>query len=134
MNDQEAWKAQRRADDKGTNALILEILFGIFGILGVGHIYANRVGFGLALMVGYWVYGFVAFFLSSITAGLGVCLFLPLSLAIVIFSGIKARDYLREYGDTVDTGKMLLFVGGGCLGLIVVLFLIASVIGFAFML
>lgn len=133
MNDLEALKAQRRADDKGTNALILEILFGIFGILGVGHIYASRVGVGLALMVGYWVYGFIAFLITSVTVGFAACLFLPLSLAIVIFSGIKARDYLRQYGDTVETGKMLLFVGGGCLGLLVILFLISTLIGFAFL-
>jgi TM2 domain-containing membrane protein YozV len=35
-------------------AVALELVPGIFGIFGIGNIYAGRVGAGIALMVGFW--------------------------------------------------------------------------------
>ncbi|MFI6758414.1 hypothetical protein ACIBF5_04610 [Micromonospora sp. NPDC050417] len=36
-------------------AVALELVPGLFGIFGIGSMYAGRVGAGIALMVSYWV-------------------------------------------------------------------------------
>lgn len=37
-------------------AMILEILLGLFGIFGIGHIWAGDVAKGLSYMLTFWVY------------------------------------------------------------------------------
>jgi len=36
-------------------ALLLEVIGGVFGFLGLGWIYAGHVGWGLVLLVTYWL-------------------------------------------------------------------------------
>jgi TM2 domain-containing membrane protein YozV len=50
-------------------AVALEIVLGIFGIFGVGNLYAGRVGPGIALMVGFWALFWINFLLSFIVIG-----------------------------------------------------------------
>ena len=64
-----------------STALWLEILFGIFGLLGVGHVYTGRISIGIALMIGWWVYIGIAAAISAGTVGFAACLFGPLYLA-----------------------------------------------------
>lgn len=35
-----------------TTALWLEIIFGLFSLLGIGHVYSGRTALGIALMIG----------------------------------------------------------------------------------
>jgi hypothetical protein len=67
-------------------AVGLEVVPGLFGFWGIGHLYAGRVGTGLALMVSYWVLqainaALVSFFgLGILTGGLtflGYLVFCP---------------------------------------------------------
>src|SRR5689334_11741152 len=39
-------------------ALVLEIVLGVFGFLGVGHLYAGRTNLGIALLLGWWAFLF----------------------------------------------------------------------------
>lgn len=81
-----------------TTAMWLEIIFDIFSLLGVGHVYSGRTALGIALMVGWWVYIGVAVFISTITFGFAACLFVPLHFAVPIISGIQARTYTQRVG------------------------------------
>jgi TM2 domain-containing membrane protein YozV len=36
-------------------AVALELVLGLFGVFGVGNIYAGRAGLGVALMLSFWV-------------------------------------------------------------------------------
>ena len=60
-----------------TTALWLEIIFGLFSLLGVGHIYTGRIALGIILMIGWWLYIVFAAFVSAITLGIAACLFGP---------------------------------------------------------
>jgi TM2 domain-containing membrane protein YozV len=51
-------------------AVVLELVPGLFGVFGIGNMYAGRIGTGIALMVSYWVLFWVnvvlAFFLIGV--------------------------------------------------------------------
>ncbi|NJN67731.1 MAG: hypothetical protein HC884_13985 [Chloroflexaceae bacterium] len=53
-------------------AMILEILPGIFGFLGIGHIYAGYTTTGILLLIGWWVILFILTVITVLTAGLGI--------------------------------------------------------------
>jgi hypothetical protein len=108
------------SEGAATTALWLEIIFGIFSLLGVGHVYSGRTWLGIALMVGWWVYIAVAGFLSTITLGLGACLFVPLYIAVPIISGIQARTYMQKTNGKGHWLPVGLVAGGGCILMIAV--------------
>jgi hypothetical protein len=107
-----------------TTAMWLEIIFGIFSLLGVGHVYSGRTALGIALMVGWWVYIGVASFLSTITLGFAACLFVPLFIAVPIISGVQARTYTQRVGGKGRWESVGLVAGGGCL------LVILAIVGF----
>lgn len=61
--------AVRAPKDPGI-ALILEILPGVFlNTFGIGNLYAGNLGWGLALMFGYWIASAVNFLLLFVLIG-----------------------------------------------------------------
>jgi hypothetical protein len=112
-----------------TTALWLETIFGLFGLLGVGHVYAGRIVLGIALMIGWWIYLAIAAVVITITVGVAACLFMPISLAVPIISGIQARTYIQQKGGAGDWQSVALVTGGGCLLIIaaVILMLVLGV-------
>jgi len=98
-----------------TTALILEIVFGLFSLFGIGHVYSGRLGLGLALMVGWWVYIAAAGFISTLTGGLAGCLAIPIYIAAPIFSGVQASAYVKKVGATGSWRSVAFVAGGGCL-------------------
>ncbi len=98
-----------------TTALILEIVFGLFSLFGIGHVYSGRVGLGLALMLGWWAYIAIAGFLSTLTGGLAGCVFIPIYIAAPIVSGIQASAYVKKIHATGSWKSVGLVAGAGCL-------------------
>jgi hypothetical protein len=98
-----------------TTSLWLEIIFGIFSLLGVGHVYSGRTLLGILLMIGWWVYILVAGFLSTITLGFGACLLVPIYIAVPIISGIQARTYTLKTNGKGNWTHVAFVAGGGCL-------------------
>lgn len=72
--------------------MVVEILAGFFGFLGIGHMLAGEIGMGLMLLIGWWVYNFIAFIFIALTVGLGACIIIPINIGAIIFSGIMARN------------------------------------------
>lgn len=107
-----------------TIALVLEIVFGLFSVLGIGHVYGGRTVLGIALMTGWWSFIGFASFVSTITLGFVACLFIPLYIAVPIISGIQARTYLKKRGGTGSWQSVALVAGGGCFLVIVSIVLI----------
>ena len=103
-----------------TTALWLEIIFGIFSLLGVGHVYSGRTVLGIVLMVGWWVYIIVAGFISTITLGFGACIFVPVYFAVPIISGIQARTYTQKTNGTGSWQSVAIIAGGGCILVIII--------------
>jgi len=85
-------------------ALLLELL-GFFGFLGIGNMWAGKVGKGILLLIGYWV--FAVFVVvgplltmvadtSGITALCLMCGLALVYLATPIVSGVLLRNQLRR--------------------------------------
>jgi len=108
----------------GTTALVLEAVFGIFGLLGIGHVFTGRVRSGIGLLLGWWVYMVVAFFVSLVTLGFAACLFIPISIAVPVISGIQARTHIQQTGGTGSWPSVAKVAGGGCLTMILAVVLL----------
>lgn len=130
MGEQNAVKQTSPEVDGASNiALVLEIVFGFFGLLGIGHVYTNRVPIGIGLLIGWWVYILMAVLISSLTLGFALCLFVPIYIAVPIISGIQARAYAKSAGETGNWGIVAGVAGGGCLFIIAINVLIILVLG-----
>ncbi len=77
-------------------AALLEVLFGLFGFLGVGWIYAGHVGRGFLTMVGFWLFLILFIVLGTVTLGLVLCLFIPLYLTSIAFSAMGVHRYVEQ--------------------------------------
>ena len=53
----------------GGAAVALELIPGIFGVFGIGNMYAGRVGLGIVLMVSYWVLFWINVVLAFVLIG-----------------------------------------------------------------
>jgi hypothetical protein len=103
----------KQSDSTDTITLILEIVFGFFGILGTGWLYAGNVAVGIAALIGYLILIAVETVGAVLTCGAAACLVIPLNIAIVVISGIKARDYVRNTGAQGNAVYLILGVVGG---------------------
>lgn len=86
------------SDSSDTIAMMLEIIFGMFGMLGLGWLYAGNIPIAIAAFIGFIIVAFIEIAVVAATLGLAACLILPINLAIAVFSGLKARDYVRNTG------------------------------------
>lgn len=79
-------------------AFVLEVIPGLFGFLGIGHIYAGNVTRGVTLLVCYWLFVTVEFGLIFVLVGL--CLtpanfILPLLSALWVKRELEGRTRAR---------------------------------------
>ena len=95
------------SESTDTIALIIEIVFGLFGILGVGWLYAGNFVAALLVFVGFMVLVAIEAFLAFVTFGLAACFIAPLNIAVAIISGLRVRDYVRETGAKGAFGNLL---------------------------
>ncbi len=84
------------SDSSDTIAMVLEILFGLFGIMGMGWLYAKNVKLALLIFFGFIVLVFIEMFIFTITFGFAACIIFPFNLVLAIVSGLKVRDYVRN--------------------------------------
>ena len=97
MNQQYYIPPRQPANSTGTIAAVLEIVFGLFGMLGIGWIYAGNYLAGIGALIGMWLFTGFEFLIGSITLGFSACLTVPLHIVIIVISGIKAREYAINY-------------------------------------
>jgi hypothetical protein len=88
--------ALRSAKSPGL-AVALETLGGTFlSTFGIGHLYAGRVGIGLAWMFGYWAVTFVNFLLCFIFVGFitwPICWLAAMIISsITVSNGVKRAN------------------------------------------
>ena len=76
-------------------AVALEIVLGIFGVFGVGNLYAGRVGLGIALMVSFWILFWINFLLTFVVIGVVTY---PLTwIAFLIIGPVTAARGVERY-------------------------------------
>ena len=117
----------RPSDSSDTIAMMLEIIFGFFGILGMGWLYAWNVPIAAVLFVGFLIVAFIEVAVATATLGIALCLIVPFNLAVAVISGLRARDHVRNTGAhgsiayvvlgivvgvVVICGGLMLFFGG----------------------
>ena len=80
--------------------LILEILPGLFGIFGIGWIYAGETNTGVLILIGGLVMMFI--FVTANVLSAGICCFgtIPIQLAVLAISTIKLNDFMKQHPET----------------------------------
>lgn len=122
----------QKSDSMDSIALVVEILFGLFGLLGIGWFYAGNMGIGALAFFGYFVLIGLESVVVVVTGGLAACLIVPVNLALIVVSGFKARDYVRNTGARGNILFPLIALGIAFLfacGLIVLLTVMGAAIG-----
>jgi hypothetical protein len=112
----------------GNTAMILEIVFGLFAQLGIGHVYTGRIGLGIGLLLGWWVYIAIAATITTATVGFAGCIFAPIGIIVPIISGLQAKKYMLEKGGDGDWGKVAIVGIGGCLGFTIITVIVIVVV------
>jgi hypothetical protein len=84
-----------RKTGSGQLEFVLEVLPGLIGLLGIGHMVSGRLPLGIALLVG-WLF-LRQFLLAAAAAsfGIGLLIALPLAIGVPIYSGLQAQRYAR---------------------------------------
>jgi TM2 domain-containing membrane protein YozV len=79
-------------------AVAVEIIAGIFGFLGIGWMIAGKLGWGIGLLIGYWIgiaiYAVILTLLSPFTLGLSFFGFCCLPIFPVI-SGLVLNNQMQ---------------------------------------
>jgi hypothetical protein len=78
-------------------AILLEIVPGLFGLLGIGWIYSGFTGAGLAWLVGFLLWNMVALVIAVFTAGVGCLCTLPVNLVVLIASVIALNSQIQNH-------------------------------------
>lgn len=77
-------------------AYILNLLLGILGFFGIGHMYAGRTGDGAAMLIVGILANILFGFLAAITAGFFACIAIPFYILFAILSANSIKKYLLD--------------------------------------
>ena len=78
-------------------ALVLEVVGGFFGFLGLGWIYAGSPGWGVVLLISYWLLDWiVGLSLSAVTLGVWCLVWPAQNLIFGAISGYLAYRWLEQ--------------------------------------
>ncbi len=77
-------------------AYILNLLLGLFGFFGIGHMYAGRTGEGAVMLIVGILANILFGFLAAITAGFFACIAIPFYILFAILSANSIKKYLLD--------------------------------------
>lgn len=84
-----------RKTSSGNLEFVLEVLPGLIGFLGIGHMVSGRLPLGIALLVGWLFLRQFLFAAGAASAGIGLLIAFPLAIGVPIYSGLQAQRYAR---------------------------------------
>ena len=82
-----------------TIALAAEIIGGVFGLLGIGWLYAGNTTAGILWLAGMLVGTCLAVTIDIFTAGLFLCVHIPLWMAAVGLSAYLLYNYTKQHSE-----------------------------------
>ncbi|MFV2010211.1 MULTISPECIES: hypothetical protein [unclassified Micromonospora] len=83
-------------------AVALELVPGLFGIFGIGNIYAGKMATGIVLMVSFWVFFWINVLLTFIVIGL---ITLPMTWVAYLVAGpVLALRATERYNSRLLSG------------------------------
>jgi hypothetical protein len=80
-------------------AIILEILPGLFGVLGIGWIYAENTSVGILILVIYLLWNAFATLLDVLLGGLFLCIHIPVNITCLILSPVLLNNYTKQHSE-----------------------------------
>lgn len=83
-------------DSTGTIAMLIEIVFGLFGMMGIGWLYVGKYLVGLLLFMGFFVIFWLEVGFGISSGGLCFCGLLPFNILLSFISGLRLRDHVRR--------------------------------------
>ena len=86
-----------RAPKDRSVALILEILPGLFGLLGFGWLYSGNTNTGIVWLGGMLVWDLIAIVVGIVTAGFGCLCTLPISVSLLVVSAFMLNTYTKQH-------------------------------------
>jgi TM2 domain-containing membrane protein YozV len=90
-----AYPTTRSPKDRNT-ALVLEILPGLFGILGIGWIYSGKTGTGIAWLIGYLIWVGIVITAAVLTGFMACFCTVPINLICVGISASTLNTYTKS--------------------------------------
>lgn len=80
-------------------ALVFAVILGLFGLMGIGHIYIGKVGKGIAYLISGLIilpvgFGLMAFF-STMTFVIAIIIY----LIVFIHQILSVRDYCNQFNE-----------------------------------
>lgn len=89
--------ATASSDKDANTAFLLELVGGIFGVLGLGYLYVGRTNDGVLRLVLWLLYNVIAYVsIVALAAAYVGCLCLPVQLAIQIGVPIWSASQLKK--------------------------------------
>ncbi|MGW3787241.1 hypothetical protein ACWD5Z_21835 [Micromonospora chokoriensis] len=83
-------------------AVALELVLGLFGIFGVGNLYAGRTSIGVILMLSFWGLFWINFFLLFVFVGIVT---MPLTwIAYLVLGSLLAARGVEQHNTGVLAG------------------------------
>lgn len=77
-------------------AMILEIVGGMFGLYGLGWLYAGNTNNGLIILIGGIAWDIFAAVMVSITVGICAIVTIPVAITVIILSSTSLKKYMDE--------------------------------------
>jgi len=105
--------------------MILEIVFGLFGLMGMGWLYAGNILTAVLVFIGFTIFLLIESGLIAVTGGLCACVALPVNIGLAVFSAFRLRDYVRR---TRAQGSVLRVVVAALIGFLVVTALVVGLV------
>jgi hypothetical protein len=98
------------AKDQDT-AFLIELVGGIFGLLGVGYIYSGLTNAGLVRLVGLIGFWIIFSIIGTVTFGFGFCLAPLVWLAQIYIAYVSANE-LKQAITNAKAGQPAMGAGG----------------------
>lgn len=127
MEDKITQQSSTHSNTDAVIGIIVEILGGILGVPGLGHIFSGKLGLGIAILLVGVFYNFVTGMFAAFTLGCSLCISVPLYLGAVIFSAISVYKYMDNMRVKGNWKNLLIVVG-----VILLVFVIIPVVIFGF--
>ncbi len=80
-----------------STVILLEVLLGLFGIPGVGWLYAGEVGTGLGFLFGTIAFACIEGFIAAFTVGISLCFTLPLHYVALLVSVLMLNSFIQNH-------------------------------------
>lgn len=88
--------------DRGLT-MILEIVAALFGIYGIGWIYAGNTSAGVGWLVGVLVWDLIAVLIAIFTGGIGLFCTVPVSILLIVLSATSLNTYIKNHPEIFGT-------------------------------